>query len=91
MGKSIQYMLGGAAAVIIIAGLKLGADLVNPILFALLLAICFAPLPEWLGRKGLSQRLVFGDIHCLNYKFGCSDYIFACKFCFRIVRQSARL
>jgi len=57
MGKSIQYILGGAAAVIIIAGLKLGADLVNPILFALLLAICFAPLPEWLGRKGLSKGL----------------------------------
>lgn len=52
-------MIGGASAVIILAGLKLGADLINPILMALLLAICIAPLPEWLNRKGLNQNVSF--------------------------------
>jgi AI-2 transport protein TqsA len=57
MNKSIQYLVGGASAIIIIAGLKIGADLLNPILLSLLLAICVAPLPEWLSRKGLSMNL----------------------------------
>lgn len=57
MKKSTQYLIGGASAIIIIAGLKAGADLINPILIALLLAICIAPLPEWFSRKGLSKNL----------------------------------
>lgn len=57
MNKSLQYLIGGASAIIIIAGLKIGADLINPILMALLLAICVTPLPEWLSRKGLSKNL----------------------------------
>ena len=57
MNKSMQYMIGGASAVIMIGGLKLGANLVNPIIISLLLAICIAPLPEWLSRKGLSKSL----------------------------------
>lgn len=59
MKKSTQYIIGGASAIIILAGLKLGADLINPILMALLLAICIAPLPEWLNRKGLNQSISF--------------------------------
>lgn len=57
MKKSTQYLIGGASVIIIIAGLKAGADLINPILIALLLAICIAPLPEWFSRKGLSKNL----------------------------------
>ena len=57
MNKSIQYLIGGASVIILIAGLKIGADLINPILFAMLLAICIAPLPEWFGKKGLSKGL----------------------------------
>lgn len=57
MKKSTQYIVGGASAIIILAGLKLGADLINPILIALLLAICIAPLPEWLNKKGLNQNV----------------------------------
>lgn len=57
MNKSIQYLVGGASVIILIAGLKIGADLINPILFAMLLAICIAPLPEWFGKKGLSKGL----------------------------------
>jgi AI-2 transport protein TqsA len=57
MGKSIQYLIGGASAIIIIAGLKIGADLINQILMALLLAICISPLPEWLSKKGWPRGL----------------------------------
>jgi AI-2 transport protein TqsA len=57
MKKSIQYLLGCAAVVIIIAGLKIGADLVNQILLSLVFAISIAPLPEWLTRKGMSKGL----------------------------------
>ncbi|HEX9252585.1 MAG TPA: AI-2E family transporter [Ignavibacteriaceae bacterium] len=57
MNKIIQYLLGGAAIVIIIAGLKLGADIINQILLSTLIAICIVPFPEWLTRKGLSKGL----------------------------------
>lgn len=57
MKKSIQYLIGGASAIILIAGMKAGADLINPILVSLLLAICITPLPEWMTRKGLSKGL----------------------------------
>ncbi len=57
MNKSIQYLLGCAAVVIIIAGLKMGAELVNQILLSFVFAISIAPLPEWLTRKGLSKGL----------------------------------
>lgn len=52
MKKPIQYLIGGASVIILIAGLKIGADLINQILMALLLAICISPLPEWLSKKG---------------------------------------
>lgn len=57
MNKTIQYLIGGASAIIIIAGMKTAADIINPILIALLLAICIAPLPEWFSKKGLSKNL----------------------------------
>ena len=57
MNKYLQYLTGGGFAIIIIAGLKAGADLINPILISLLLAICIAPLPEWMTRKGLKKSL----------------------------------
>jgi AI-2 transport protein TqsA len=57
MKRSIQYLVAVAAIVIIIAGLKLGAGLINQILLAFLLAICITPLPEWLSKKGVHQSL----------------------------------
>jgi AI-2 transport protein TqsA len=57
MKKINQYLVGGASLVIILAGLKLGAPLINPILLSFLLAICIIPLPEWLSKKGLSKGL----------------------------------
>jgi len=57
MKKSLQYLIAGASTIIIIAGLKVGADLINPILISILLAICIAPFPEWMIRKGLKKSL----------------------------------
>lgn len=51
----IQYLVGAAAVVIIIAGLKLGAGIINQILIAFLLTICITPLPEWLVKKGIPK------------------------------------
>ena len=57
MKPMIQYLLGAAAVVIIIAGLKLGAGLINQILLAFLLTMCITPLPDWLNRKGVPKGL----------------------------------
>ena len=53
----VQYLVGAAAAVIIIAGLKLASGLVNQILLATLLTMCITPLPEWLIRKGVPKGI----------------------------------
>jgi AI-2 transport protein TqsA len=60
MNKSIQYLLGVASVIIIIAGMKIGADLINPILVSFMLAICITPLPEWMARKGMNTNLALG-------------------------------
>jgi predicted PurR-regulated permease PerM len=57
MKPIVQYLVGAAAMVIIIAGLKLGAGIINQILLAFLLTMCITPLPEWLVRKGLPKSL----------------------------------
>lgn len=43
--------------VIIIAGMKYGAGIINQILLAFLFAMCIIPLPEWLIKKGVSKSL----------------------------------
>ena len=57
MKPIIQYLLGAAAVVIIIAGMKLGAGLINQILLAFLLTMCITPLPEWLIKKGVPKGI----------------------------------
>jgi predicted PurR-regulated permease PerM len=57
MKPIIQYLVGAAAVVIIIAGLKSGAGIINQVLLAFLFAMCITPLPEWLIKKGLSKSL----------------------------------
>jgi predicted PurR-regulated permease PerM len=57
MKPIIQNLVGIAALVVIIAGLKLGASLINPILLAFLLTMCITPLPEWLIKKGISKNM----------------------------------
>jgi AI-2 transport protein TqsA len=55
MKPIVQYLVGAAALVIVIAGLKLGAGLINQILLAFLLTMCITPLPEWLIKKGVPK------------------------------------
>jgi AI-2 transport protein TqsA len=57
MNKNIQYLVAVASLVIIIAGLKLGAGIINQILLAFLLSICITPLPEWLSKKGVPKGI----------------------------------
>jgi AI-2 transport protein TqsA len=57
MKPVIQNLLGAAAVVIILAGMKAGAGLVNEVLLAFLLSMCIIPLPAWLIKKGMSRGL----------------------------------
>lgn len=55
MKPIIQFLVGAAAVVIIIAGMKAGAGMLNQVLLALLLSMCIIPLPDWLIKKGMSS------------------------------------
>jgi AI-2 transport protein TqsA len=57
MKPMIQYLVGAAAVVVILAGMKAGAGLLNQVLLALLLSMCIIPLPAWLIKKGVSRGL----------------------------------
>lgn len=47
----LRLLIAGACIVIIIAGIKTSAPLLNPFLLALLLAQSISPLPRWLMQK----------------------------------------
>jgi predicted PurR-regulated permease PerM len=57
MKPIVQYLVAAAAIVVIIAGLKLGANVINQVLLAFLLTMCITPLPDWLNRKGVPKGL----------------------------------
>lgn len=57
MKPIIQYLVGAAAVVIIVTGLKAGAGMLNQVLLAFLLSMCIIPLPAWLMKKGVSRGL----------------------------------
>jgi predicted PurR-regulated permease PerM len=57
MKPIIQYLVGAAAVVIILTGMKAGAGMLNQVLLALLLSMCIIPLPTWLIKKGVSRGL----------------------------------
>src|SRR5215208_8150261 len=46
-----------AAAVVVLVGMRLAAPILNPILFAVVVALLFSPLYSWLRRRGLSTPL----------------------------------
>src|SRR5215213_4898399 len=46
-----------AATVVVLVGLRLSAPILNPILFAVVLALLFSPLYSWLRRRGLPTPL----------------------------------
>ncbi len=53
--SAVAALVGAAALVIVVAGLKLAADLLIPLLFAALLGlVCIRPM-RWLRRRGLPR------------------------------------
>ena len=46
-----------AATVVVLVGLRLGAPILNPILFAVVLTLLFSPVYSWLLRRGLPAPL----------------------------------
>jgi len=46
-----------AATVVVLVGLRLGASILNPILFAVVLTLLFSPVYSWLLRRGLPAPL----------------------------------
>src|SRR5215217_7849225 len=53
----LRVMLALAAAVVVLVGMRLAAPILNPILFAVVLALLFSPLYSWIRRRGLSTPL----------------------------------
>lgn len=52
-----RVMLFLAATVVVLAGMRLGAPIVTPILFSLVLSLIFSPVYSWLKRRGLPAPL----------------------------------
>jgi hypothetical protein len=53
----LRVMLVLAATVVVLVGIRLGAPILNPILFAVVLALLFSPVYSWLLRRGLPAPL----------------------------------
>ena len=53
----LRIIVALAATVAVLVGMRLAAPILNPILFAVVLALLFGPLYSWLGRRGLPTPL----------------------------------
>jgi AI-2 transport protein TqsA len=53
----LRVMLGLAATVVVLVGMRLAAPILNPILFALVLALLFSPIYAWLRRRRIPTPL----------------------------------
>src|SRR5215213_396139 len=53
----LRVMLFLAATVVVLVGVRLGAPILNPILFAVVLTLLFSPVYSWLLRRGLPAPL----------------------------------
>ena len=49
-----RFLVALASVVVILAGLKAAADILAPVLLALLVVLVVAPLRRWLVRRGAS-------------------------------------
>jgi AI-2 transport protein TqsA len=52
-----RILITGAAAILILAGMKAAAPILGPLIFSVFLALIFGMLLHWFGKKGLSPRL----------------------------------
>ena len=53
----LRVILFLAATIVVLAGMRLGAPIVTPTLFALVLSLIFSPIYSWLKRRGLPPPL----------------------------------
>src|ERR671910_2983956 len=53
----LRVMLFLAATIVVLAGMRLGAPVITPTLFALVLSLIFSPIYSWLKRRGLPAPL----------------------------------
>jgi AI-2 transport protein TqsA len=53
----LRFLLGAAALVLVVFGLKFSSDVLAPIFFAATLAVLFSPMLRWLEKKGLPTGL----------------------------------
>src|SRR5829696_233967 len=53
----LRVMVFLAATVVVLAGIRLGAPILNPIFFAVVLTLLFSPVYAWLKRRGLPTPL----------------------------------
>ncbi len=53
----LQFLLGAGGLVLLIAGMRAAADIINPFLLALIFAFTFGPALGWLQKKGLPAGL----------------------------------
>lgn len=58
--RAVILLLGAAAAVIVIAGMKSSASILGPTFLALTLVIAVHPLRNWLQRRGLAHWAAAG-------------------------------
>ena len=56
-GAALRALQGLAAAVVLLAGLRLGAPILVPFAFALFLAVLSFPFFRWLGARGLPASI----------------------------------
>src|SRR5215213_8488005 len=53
----LRVMLVLATTVVVLVGIRLGAPILNPIFFAVVLSLLFSPLYSWLKSRGLPSPL----------------------------------
>jgi AI-2 transport protein TqsA len=53
----LRVMLGLAATIVVLVGMRLAAPILNPILFALVLSLLFSPIYGWLTRHRIPTPL----------------------------------
>jgi predicted PurR-regulated permease PerM len=53
----LRVMLVLAATVVVLVGIRLGAPILNPIFFGVVLSLLFSPLYSWLKSRGLPSPL----------------------------------
>src|SRR3569833_1840838 len=53
----LRFIVAFAAVVVVLVGMRLAAPILNPFLFAVVLALLFGPLYAWLRRRGLPTPL----------------------------------